>query len=148
MNLPNYQLTSSPDFLSFEFVSEGPRGHIVKQIQFTPLENESVYNLAFGDISPANREIDDKVVSNNGDSEKVLATVVAAAFIFLKRNPNAWVYATGSNAARTRLYQMGISRFLDTINDVLEIYGQIEENWCPFERNKSYVAFLAHRKNH
>ena len=147
MNLPKYQLTSSPELSSYEFISEGPKGLIPKRIQFTLVNREEVYNLAFGDKDLLTGEIDDQSVSNNGDSEKVLATVASAVFAFLNQHPDAWIYASGSTAARTRLYQMGISRFLNDIDDSLEIYGQIANQWHPFKRNQTYAAFLARWKN-
>jgi hypothetical protein len=63
-----------------------------------------LYNLAFGDKDHSTGEIDDKVISNNGDSEKVLATVVATVYAFTDKYPETWIYATGSTKARTRLY--------------------------------------------
>ncbi len=147
MNLSTYQLSSSPELFSYEFISEGQKGLITKRIQFTLVNRQGVYNLAFGDKDPLTGEIDDKTVSNNGDSEKVLATVVSAVFAFLDQHPDAWIYASGSTTARTRLYQIGISRFFNDINEDLEIYGQIGDQWYPFERNQTYEAFLTRRKN-
>jgi len=147
MKLPKYQLTSSPELSSYEFISEGPKGLIPKRIQFTLVNRQGVYNLAFGDKDLLTGEIDDQTVSNNGDSEKVLATVVSAVFAFLDQYPDAWIYASGSTTARTRLYQIGISRFLNEISEDLEIYGQIGDQWHPFERNQPYEAFLTRRKN-
>lgn len=147
MNLPKYQLTSSPGFTSYEFISERPKGFISKRIQFTLVNREGVYNLAFGNKDPVMGEIDDRSVSKNGDSEKVLATVVNAVFSFLDKYPDAWIYASGSTSARTRLYQMGISRHYESVADDLEIYGQIGDNWYPFARNTAYEAFLATRRN-
>ncbi|MBX3252788.1 MAG: hypothetical protein KF862_01505 [Chitinophagaceae bacterium] len=146
MNLPKYQLSSSPELSSYEFISEGHKGLIPKRIQFTLVNHQGVYNLAFGDKDPVTGEIDDHTISNNGDSEKVLSTVVSAVFAFLDQHPDAWIYASGSTATRTRLYQMGISRFLDDISENLDIYGQIGDQWYPFERNKPYEAFLTKRK--
>jgi hypothetical protein len=44
--------------------------------------------LAFGDKDIEAGDIDDKVISNNGDSEKVLATVVATVYAFIDKYPN------------------------------------------------------------
>ncbi len=147
MHLPSYQLSSSPELATYEFISEGPRGRITKRVQFSIVNRDGVYNLAFGDKDPVTSEIDDQAVSNNGDSEKVLATVVRAVFAFLDLHPDAWIYASGSTGGRTRLYQMGISRFYDHISDSLEIYGLAGDRWHPFERNHAYEAFLARLKN-
>ncbi len=71
------------EFTTFEFISEGPRGKILKLVQFTLInKGHDIYNLAFGDKNYLTREIDDKIVTDNGDSEKVLAIVVAAAYNF------------------------------------------------------------------
>ena len=108
MKIAKYQLTAGYELLSYEFISEGPKGQIPKRIQFTLVNRQGVYNLAFGDKDPETGEIDGKVVSNNADSERVLATVVSAVFAFLDKHPDAWVFASGSTAARTRLYQWAL----------------------------------------
>lgn len=146
MKLAKYQLKSGQELLSYEFISEGPKGLIPKRIQFTLVNRQGIYNLAFGDKDPTTGEIDDKAISDNGDSEKVLATVVSAVFAFLDQYPDAWIFATGSTASRTRLYQIGITKYFADIKDDLEIYGQIADDWLPFEANRTYVAFLAKRK--
>ncbi len=38
------------EFTTFEFISEGPRGKILKLVQFTLInKGHDIYNLAFGD---------------------------------------------------------------------------------------------------
>ncbi|MEO5997729.1 MAG: hypothetical protein ABIN89_13400 [Chitinophagaceae bacterium] len=91
-------------------------------------------------------EMDDLIVSNNGDSEKVLATVIAAVYAFCDRHPDAWIYASGSTSAQTRLYKIGITKYHDEMKGDFDIYGQIGENWEPFDKGKDYVAFLAQKK--
>ena len=103
MKLPKYQLKSSQELSSYEFISEGPKGLIIKRIQFTLINEENVYNLGCGD-KDSNGEIDDLVISNNGDSEKVLATVIAAVYAFCDKHPDVWIFAAGSTNSRTRLY--------------------------------------------
>jgi hypothetical protein len=77
MRLPKYPLASSDKFLTFEFISEGHNGLIHKLVRYQPTNLKDVYNLAFGDKDHSTGDIDDTVISNNGDSEKVLTTVVA-----------------------------------------------------------------------
>ena len=62
------------DFHVFEFASTGKFGRIPKRIAFIPTELPEVYNLAFGDINE-NGEIDDYAISDNGDRNKILATL-------------------------------------------------------------------------
>ena len=85
-------------------------------------------------------------ISNNGDSDKVLATVVATLYAFSDKYPNYWIYATGSSKARTRLYRMGISKFLNVIESDFEIYGELENNWEKFKIGIEYDGFLVKRK--
>src|ERR1700679_1793417 len=133
MNLDRYQLKAGENLVRFQFISEGPRGRITKSVQFTPTNYKDLYNLAFGDINPDTGEINDLVISNNGDSERVLATVVAAVLAFTDKYPDIWVYATGSTKARTRLYRMGIAKYLDEAKADFQIRGQVNNEWESFK---------------
>lgn len=146
MKMERYLLKAEANLTVFEFISEGPNGLIQKIVQFQKTDRHNLYNLAFGDKNIETGEIDDLVVSNNGDSEKVLATVAAALFVFFDKYPNAFVYATGSTNARTRLYRIGITRFYDEIIQRVDLYGQIGEDFYEFEIGKDYIGFLAQLK--
>ena len=110
MKVEKYSLKAEKNLTAFEFVSEGPKGAIKKLIQFQETNEPNLYNLAFGD-KVGQTEINDLAISNNGDSEKVLATVVSALYAFFDKYPAAFVYATGSTKTRTRLYRMGITKY-------------------------------------
>jgi hypothetical protein len=129
-------------------MSDGPQGAIKKLIQFTETSYSDVYNLAFGDEDISTGNLNDLAISNNGDSEKVLATVVAAVIVFTQNYPDAWVYARGSTNSRTRLYRIGISKYISEISDKFDIYGQIQNEWEEFRLNVEYDAFLTQRKKH
>ena len=77
--------------------------------------------MAFGDKDQNTGEINDNVISNNNDSEKVLATVVATLYAFTDRHPDAYIMAIGSTKSRTRLYRMGITKYLDEIKKDYQI---------------------------
>lgn len=147
MKLPKYPLASSDRLMTFEFISEGPKGLIHKLVRYQPTNLKNVYNLAFGDKDHATGNIDDTVISNNGDSEKVLATVAATVYAFTDRYPDAWIYATGSTKSRTRLYRMGIAKFLAEIEDDIEVLGERNDDWETFRRDVEYEGFLVRRKN-
>ena len=147
MNQPKYQLKAGDKLSTYEFLSEGPKGKIEKLIQFTTTNYHDVYNLAFGDKNGITGQIDDKVISNNGDSEIVLATVVSALYAFTDKYPNAWIYATGSTKSRTRLYRMGISKYLKDVQNDFEVFGQVGKKWESFEKGIEYQSFLVKRKN-
>jgi hypothetical protein len=147
MKLDRYELKASDKFLTYEFLSEGPKGKIYKLIQFSLVNQDNLYNLAFGDKNPETGEIDDRAITDNGDSEKVLATVVAAVYAFCDLFPQAWIYATGSTAARTRLYRMGINKYFDLVQEDFEIFGQTQSEWERYIKGKDYQAFVAQRKS-
>jgi hypothetical protein len=90
--------------------------------------------------------LDDFVVSNNGDKEKVLATVAATVLEFTKQTPQAFVYAKGSTPGRTRLYQMAILQNLELVEMRLFIYGLTGNTWSRFEGEVNYEAFIVLHK--
>ncbi|WP_347230674.1 hypothetical protein [Chryseobacterium sp. Leaf394] len=132
--------------MTFEFISEGNKGLIHKLVRFQATNLKDVYNLAFGDKNLTTGDIDDKVISNNGDSEKVLATVVSTLYAFTDKYTDVWVYATGSTKARTRLYRMGITKFFSEVENDFEIFGQLQDDWDSFKIGIEYEGFLVKRK--
>lgn len=137
-----YHLQSDESLQLFEFISTGPKGAITKVVQFSSTNINSIYNIGFGDRDNITGEVSDKVISNNQDTDKVLATVAACVVAFTNQYPDIWVYATGSSAGRTRLYQIGINRFKEEIFVNFEVYGLKNGNWVSFETNVNYSAFL------
>lgn len=139
----NIGTAASPvrNLTTFEFISEGPKGFIRKGIEFQKTNNPRLFNLAFGDKNPDTGEINDMVVSNNADSEKVLATVIAAVYAFFDKYPNTFVYASGSTKARTRLYRMGITRYYEEMMQDFYLYGQTGNEFHPFGTGKDYEGF-------
>jgi len=81
-------------------------------------------------------EINDLSVSNNGDSEKVLATVVSAIYAFTDLKPESWIYASGSTKSRTRLYRMGINRYFDKVNEDFDLFGLYNKEFLRFAFSK------------
>jgi hypothetical protein len=146
MKLPRYELKAEKSLMVFEFTSEGPKGQIPKLIKFSETTLKGFYNLAFGDKNLETGEIDDTVVSNNGDSEQVLATVVSAVYSFTEQENEAWVYATGSTKSRTRLYRMGITKYFDEVKQDFLVFGLRDGEWEDFTKEIDYTAFVGRRK--
>lgn len=145
MSLQKYPYKTNPDFLDFEFESKGPRGVIRKVARFTLLNQGSVYNFGFGDLHPLTGEISDTVVSNNGDGDKILATVATIIMDFTERFPGAAVLIEGTSASRTRRYQMGISKHWSDIKETLQVYGYKSGKWEPFQTGINYEKFIGRR---
>lgn len=146
MILPKYPLSSSNQLMTFEFESEGKFGRVSKLVAYQQTNLKGVFNLAFGDKNDETGQINDWVTTDNGDRDKVLATVAATVYAFTDKYPDSWVYLTGSTKSRTRLYRMGISKFIDELNQDFEVYGQLNDSWEKFRRETEFEGFLVRRK--
>ncbi len=129
------------------FFSEGPRGLVEKAILYRKFPGIDMYSLSFGGWDEKSDRIDDMAITNNGDTQKILATVAASVMFFMSQQPHATVFATGSTPSRTRLYQMGIRRHLLEISCKFEIEGFREGNWEMFRPGRGYEGFLIRGKS-
>ncbi|MDR3693491.1 DUF6934 family protein [Mucilaginibacter sp.] len=145
MNLDHYTFFTT-DFQEYEFFSEGPQGRIKKIVRYRRISNDPVtYNLAFGDENEKG-VVSDTVISNNRDKDMVLTTVANTINAFSDHYGNHFIYAEGSTAARTRLYQMGIARLWEAISMDFDVWGYKDDSWQDFRINVNYDAFLVKRK--
>lgn len=148
MNQEKYAVDIDNTTQVYEFVSIGSKGAIQKLVQYTPLDDNRVFfNLGFGDKDPVSEKLNDLTVTNNGDTQKILATVADTVLHFTARYPDVWVFATGSTPARTRLYRMGITNHLNEIENKFEVLGLTNDGWQSFETGINYEAFLVKRKS-
>ncbi|WP_394341165.1 DUF6934 family protein [Parapedobacter indicus] len=125
----------------------GQNGIIKKRIVFMPTDLDGIYNLAFGDVDE-DGEVDDYSVSDNGDRNKILATVVAAVLEYTKRYPKRYIYFQGSTVERTRLYRMAISLNYTTLVETFNIYSQTTDGtqFVMFDKKLAAKGFLIKRK--
>lgn len=161
MQIEKYTTENTVNKLIYTFESIGEKT-IQKRIEYQrfskyellvnnlPIDAE-IYNLAFGDVNEDSSDFSDEVISNNGDMNKVLATVAGTVFDFWEYHPNAIIFFKGSQPEgekliRTYLYQRKIERFIREINDEVYVFGQIEETLELFNKDKKYNAFLIIRK--
>ena len=147
MNYPRYEYSAENELNIFEFDSIGNKGKITKIVQYTEMSIKGYYNLGFGDLDIETREINDEIITNNGDGQKVLATVVSTMYSFTGNNPEAYIYATGSSESRTRLYRMGITNNLEELKKDFYVFGlRNEEVFELFIVGEDYLGFLVTRK--
>ena len=149
MNLERYNYKSSPDHKEYIFFSEGPKGRIRKVVRFQRFTSDvgDMFNLAFGDWEERTKRMNDSSRSNNGDVDKVLATVADIVLDFTTKYPNAEIFASGT-PSRLRLYRLNITRQLLPLYIFFDIFGLTEDNVIePFIRNKDYNAFTVKRRN-
>ncbi|WP_353719234.1 hypothetical protein [Dyadobacter sp. 676] len=147
MKQPKYRYTTGTNSYVYKFISVGPKGKIKKIVIYSKTSSKDVYNLAFGDYVECDDDLDDLSVSNNRDTQKVLATVASTLFYFLRKHPAAWVFAKGSSEARTRLYRMGISANIKKVSVEFTILGYHEtEGWENFVSGRAYESFMITKK--
>ena len=153
---PRYDVTRSKELDTIEFISTGIKGNIDKIIRFESTDNPLIYNLAFGDKIIINRnnemiqDFDDKVNSENGDRDMVLATVASAADEYTLKYPERWLIFSGSDVTRTRLYRMAITKNYAELSIDFHIFGIFDTDIgfikVPFDSNIKFDGFIIKRK--
>lgn len=93
MNYDHYtNLKFTQDYHLFLFYSEGPKGKLKKLVAYTALKNlPNGYNLGFGTLKidkNGKEYIDGTETSDNGDRNKILATVALTAYTFTDEYPD------------------------------------------------------------
>lgn len=139
------KISVNDSFDVFDFVSIGRKGIISKRIVFTETEWSNVYNLSFGDVDDGG-EISDYTISDNGDRNKILATVVKVVRDYTQRYPDRWILFIGSTYGRTRLYRMVISLYFEELSKEFDIYADADGKFIPFIKDLKVSAFLIKRK--
>jgi hypothetical protein len=143
------ELFVSIDYLEYEFTSIGPKGAIPKKIQFITTQDETIFNLAFGN-KKNDGSIDDLARVDNKDRDKILATVAMSLKIFFDKYPDKTVFFTGSTPERTRLYRMAITLNLEELTTEFDIVGTLTDkntsNNAPFEKGIHYFGFVVRPK--
>ncbi|GAB3885496.1 DUF6934 family protein [Spirosoma agri] len=147
MNQPHYDVRTTSDRLQFEFVSKGPKGLIVKRIEYTYIEGLDFWNLGFGDFDPDTGQINDQTISDNGDGRKVLATVAFSIREFMTVHSNATVFFSGSTDQRTQIYKWVIYKYWSDISADFYVDGITEtSDVIPFTIQQDYLGFLIRKK--
>lgn len=135
------------DLSVFEFISAGKRGQIKKRIDFVETELPDVYNLSLVNVQ-INGTTDDTTISDNGDRDKILATIFRAVYIYTINYPERWIYFSGNTFGKMRLYRMAISLHWEELSTTFEVYGEIpgEEEVLPFHKGMAVEGFFVRRK--
>lgn len=127
MEAGGYNLSSDNSKIVFSFFSIGKRGIIPKVVIYEPID-EMVFNLAFGDFNIETETLDDLVVSNNGDTRKVLLTVINTLYYFFEKHPKALVLLKGSTEVRTKLYQRIIKTYKSEFPPLLVFFSPTNQS--------------------
>lgn len=141
MNKPFYEFEITEEALRFEFESVGNERVVRKVVRYAETNVPDLYNLSLVDVL-ANGAESDTAITDNGDMEKVLATVFRTFSVFLNHYPDRMIFFMGSTPARTRLYQIAIRRELTEALTLFSIRGLTDNGFKPFVDNQTYKAFV------
>jgi len=119
MKIDKYPVIIGETSMVFEFTSKGIRGKVPKLVVYSETHVRNIYNLRFEDKDEVMGQTDDEIITNNGNSEKILTTVASALYVFIERYPGAMFFAMDGTKARTRLYRIGITNNLKEIQKIL-----------------------------
>jgi hypothetical protein len=147
MKLETYDILSERVKVMYEFISEGPRGRIMKVVEYSKFDEAGLYNLGLADANELTHSMNYTTISNNGDTRKVLTTIISTLFPFTDRFPEAKIYFEGNTPARTRLYRMAISNSINWLSENFYVFGLNDNKWQKFKIKVDYEAFLITRKN-
>lgn len=146
MNYEPYEdLVALPDLSVFQFISEGPWGRITKQIHFTLLCKPGVYMLQLGDLM-ADGEFNRSVISNNGDWDRVLATVIQAMEVYTERYPGRSIRIWSLSMERSRLFRIAIGSNRRQLSTRFTIQPMLGGGFLFFRKNKNRVRFELSRQ--
>jgi hypothetical protein len=143
VNQKFYPFEASEDYLYFWFESKSNERRIAKVVEFAEIR-ENVFNLAFGDLDETG-DLNDLIVSNNGDMYKILATVTQIVITFFSSYPDRQVYFTGSSQARTRLYRAILNREIESWSTMFAVKGVVKGEPIPFQSSIEFDGFLISR---
>jgi len=110
-----------------------------------PTDVPNYFNLAFGDVEE-DGTIDDYSISDNGDRNKILATIAFIVDAYLNRYPGRLIYFKGSTQERTRLYRMAVGLNLDELLLKYEIFAEQKDGFIPFQKDVAVLGILVKKK--
>ena len=140
MDRPFYDFQIGAEARTFFFISKGPRT-IAKQVIYAETTLPEFFNLALADVEEDGSQ-NFYSVRNNGDLERIMATVAQTLLVFFRTYPSAKVAFTGSTPARTRLYQIILAREIQAVATDFVLSGVKNNNLEDFRPNRDYDGFV------
>jgi hypothetical protein len=142
---PYTDLMAVPDLSIFRFISEGVPAHITKEIRFAELPDSGMYSIHMGDIKQ-NGDFDPFAISNNGDRNRVLATVFRAIEMYTEKYPARSILIGSLTKQRARLFRIAIGANMKILSRVFTILEVHEGRFSPFKPNTDSTIFHLRRK--
>ena len=145
--LEHYDIVANDTNFTYESYSIGKKGIICKIVRFVRLRDTNYFRFGFADFDEQTGQLNDKVISNNGDTILILGTLGIIIDDFVNKFPDAWIYAKGNTNSRTRLYRIILSQNLQMIEQKYQLFGMYKGVWKPYIPNQPYSEFILNKKN-
>jgi hypothetical protein len=144
IHAPYMHLQALRDFSAFQFTSAGMAGSVTRQIRFNGQRDAGIYNLDLRDL-PVTKKDDPGRITDQGDMNTVLATLVQVIEIYTERYPRRTIRLKGDTQEKAHLYRFAIDRHLDMLGPLFII--NLEEHISPSgDRSIDNIAILLKRK--
>lgn len=138
-----FQYKRSADIYVFDSV--GTKGIVRKIVKFDRI-GSNLFNVSLVDLDQQTGRVSDSVTTNNGDADRVLLTVASIILNFMEKHPGVTISIQGSDAKRTRWYQMSLARNWRLIAPRFKVLGYIHGDWEDFRKGVNYVAFSVEKR--
>jgi len=142
-NIEKYKVNCINEGINYYFFSIGEKGCLKMEAQFIKSPVVRIYQFRFGVIENTTGVIDEYIVPNNNDTNKILNTIVWILYNFTNRFPECLIRFSGSTKVRTRLFLMWLNRNWDFANKYFIIFGsKSNEKWVRCRYGIRYSALL------
>ncbi len=108
---------------------------------YAETDQPNLFNLSLADTE-ATGSPNYLSVSNNGNLERIMATVAQTLLVFFRRYPNATVAFNGSTPSCIRLYQVVLAREIRAASTEFMIMGLRDATLEPLQPNHRYNGFV------
>jgi hypothetical protein len=134
------------DFSAFQFTGAGLAGPVTRQVRFNGQKDAGIYNLDLRDL-PVTRKDDPGRVTDQGDMDTVLATLVQIIEIYTERYPRRTIRLKGDTQEKAHLYRMALDHHLDILCPlfIINLEEQVTDS-DDDDPNIDNIAFVLKRK--
>jgi hypothetical protein len=143
--VPYMHLQALRDFSAFQFTSAGPAGPVTRQVRFNGQRDNGIYNLDLRDL-PVTKKDGPGPVSDQGDMNTVLATLVQVIELYTERYPRRTVRLKGDTQEKAHLYRMALEHHLDILCPLFMIEMEEHISAPGGIRSIDNIAFRLKRK--
>jgi hypothetical protein len=145
VHTPYVHLQALRDFSAFQFTSAGLAGPVTRQVRFTGQKDAGIYNLDLRDL-PVTQKDDPGRVTDQGDMNTVLATLVQIIEIYTERYPRRSIRLKGDTEEKAHLYRMTLDHHLDILCPLFIINLEEQVSVSGDDQKIDNIAFVLKRK--